>query len=135
MARSKQTSPSRCPATTKPASSPPGSPTQTKAERKKHRWKPGTQALREVKRYQKTVNNVVQRAPFERLFREIAAEVSTDGIRFEKVAVDALHVAAEEYVQDVFKLAMDIRAHHKQQTLKPEDMQMAVKLIHRAVPA
>ena len=34
--------------------------------KRKRRWHPGTVALREIKKYQKTTNLLIQRAPFQR---------------------------------------------------------------------
>ena len=37
---------------------------------KARRFRPGTVALREIKRYQKSVDTLIPRAPFQRLVRE-----------------------------------------------------------------
>ena len=44
-------------------------------EKKKLRFKPGTVTLREIKRYQKTVDMLLPRAPFQRLVKSITAEM------------------------------------------------------------
>ncbi|KAJ7836956.1 hypothetical protein B0H13DRAFT_2106320 [Mycena leptocephala] len=41
---------------------------------KTHRFRPGTVALREIRRYQKSTNNLIRRLPFQRLVREIAQD-------------------------------------------------------------
>lgn len=46
-----------------------------KKERKKLRFKPGTVTLREIKRYQKSVDMLLPRAPFQRLVRSITTEM------------------------------------------------------------
>lgn len=43
--------------------------------KKPHRFRPGTVALREIRRYQKTTELLIRRLPFQRLVREIAQEV------------------------------------------------------------
>ena len=40
--------------------------------KKSFRWRPGTEALREVRRLQKSTDLLVAKAPFSRLVREIA---------------------------------------------------------------
>jgi len=40
-------------------------------EKRKIRFRPGTVALREIRRYQKSVKNMMPRAPFARLVRTI----------------------------------------------------------------
>jgi histone H3 len=37
-----------------------------------HRWKNGTVALREIRRYQKSTDLLIKKLPFQRLVREIA---------------------------------------------------------------
>jgi|TARA_B110000285_G_C14708408_1_gene416655 histone H3 len=43
--------------------------------KRKFRVKAGTNALREIKRYQKSMTNLLPRASFQRVVREIAGEV------------------------------------------------------------
>ena len=40
--------------------------------KKPHRYRPGTVALREIRRYQKSTDLLIRKAPFQRLIREIA---------------------------------------------------------------
>src|ERR1044071_3947470 len=53
------------------------------------RWRPGTVALREVRRLQKSTELLVAKAPFSRLVREIA-ETHKAGLRFQSTAVAAI---------------------------------------------
>ena len=46
------------------------------AEKRTHRYKPGTVALREIRRYQHTTKHLVPFAPFLRLVKNIAHEHS-----------------------------------------------------------
>ena len=48
------------------------SPKGQKAERRPRRYRPGTVALREIRRYQNATHLLVPRLPFQRLVREIA---------------------------------------------------------------
>lgn len=50
----------------------------TAAQKKKHRYRPGTVALREIRKYQKSVDLLIRKAPFARLVREIAQDFKTD---------------------------------------------------------
>ena len=59
--------------------------------KKPHRFRPGTVALREIRRYQKSTELLIRRAPFQRLVREIA-EKSHIGLRFQTAALCALQV-------------------------------------------
>ena len=40
--------------------------------KKTHRFRPGTVALREIRRYQKSTDLLIRKVPFQRLVREIA---------------------------------------------------------------
>jgi histone H3 len=51
------------------------------ADRKKNRFRPGTVALREIKRYQKSTSMLLPRAPFQRLVRNICGSIDHD-LRF-----------------------------------------------------
>uniref|UniRef100_A0A8C0B2I2 Core Histone H2A/H2B/H3 domain-containing protein n=1 Tax=Buteo japonicus TaxID=224669 RepID=A0A8C0B2I2_9AVES len=47
-----------------------------------HRYRPGTVALREIRRYQKSTELLIRKLPFQRLVREIAQDFKTD-LRFQ----------------------------------------------------
>ena len=98
-------------------------------QKKKHRFRPGTVALREIRKYQKSTELLIRKLPFQRLVREIAEEqVSSrfpNGVRFQSGAVMALQEAAETYL--VKKMAdSNLEAiHAKRVTVMPKDMQIA----------
>uniref|UniRef100_A0A3P8UEV8 Core Histone H2A/H2B/H3 domain-containing protein n=1 Tax=Amphiprion percula TaxID=161767 RepID=A0A3P8UEV8_AMPPE len=48
--------------------------TATGGVKKPHRYRPGTEALREVRRYQKSTELLIRKPPFQRLVREIAQD-------------------------------------------------------------
>merc|ERR1712202_114627 len=54
--------------------------------KKPHRYKPGTVALREIRRYQKSTELLIRKLPFQRLVREIAQDFKTD-LRFQSAAI------------------------------------------------
>ncbi|EPB79182.1 core histone H2A/H2B/H3/H4 [Ancylostoma ceylanicum] len=60
--------------------------------KKPHRYRPGTVALREIRRYQKSTELLIRKLPFQRLVREIAQDFKTD-LRFQSSAVMALQEA------------------------------------------
>jgi len=57
--------------------------------KKKIRYKAGTVALREIRKYQKTTEKLLHIAPFQRLVREIAQDVKSN-LRFQAEAIQAL---------------------------------------------
>jgi histone H3 len=70
--------------------------------KKPHRYRPGTVALREIRRYQKTTELLLRKMPFQRLVREIAQDFKTD-LRFQIAAVMALQEACEAYLVGLFE--------------------------------
>ena len=91
--------------------------------KKPHRYRPGTVALREIRRYQKSTELLIRKLPcvpsqtalccdrilttpsslsFQRLVREIAQDFKTD-LRFQSSAVMALQESAEAYLVSLFE--------------------------------
>ena len=70
--------------------------------KKPHRFRPGTVALREIRRFQKSTDLLIRRLPFQRLVREIAQEFKAD-LRFQTSAVQAIQEAAEAYLVGLFE--------------------------------
>uniref|UniRef100_A0A2K5C6I3 Core Histone H2A/H2B/H3 domain-containing protein n=1 Tax=Aotus nancymaae TaxID=37293 RepID=A0A2K5C6I3_AOTNA len=62
--------------------------------KKPHRYRPGTVALREIRRYQKSTELLIRKLPFQRLVREIAQDFKTD-LRFQSAAIGALQVTRQ----------------------------------------
>ena len=74
-----------------------------KAEGKKpHRYRPGTVALREIRRYQKSTELLIRQAPFRRLVRELIQDLKQD-FRIAAQAFKALQEAAEAYLVGLFE--------------------------------
>lgn len=66
-------------------------------------FRPGTVALREIRKYQKTTELLIRKLPFQRLVREIAQEYKAD-LRFQSAAVGALQEASEAYLVSLFEV-------------------------------
>merc|ERR1739838_1072963 len=75
---------------------------------KPHRYRPGTEALREIRRYQKSTELLIRKLPFQRLVREIAQDFKTD-LRFQSAAIGALQEASEAYLLDFSKILTCVR--------------------------
>ncbi|KAH7883841.1 histone H3 [Phlebopus sp. FC_14] len=93
--------------------------------KKPHRFRPGTVALREIRRYQKSTELLIRKLPFQRLVREIAR--STDW-RFQSSAVIALQEASEAYLVSLFEDANLAAIHAKRVTIQPKDLALAWRL-------
>merc|ERR1719484_242164 len=71
-------------------------------QKQKKRFRPGTKALREIKKYQKTTELLLRKLPFQRLVREIAHESNAD-LYFQAQALLALQEATETSLVGVFE--------------------------------
>ncbi|KIM22287.1 hypothetical protein M408DRAFT_332266 [Serendipita vermifera MAFF 305830] len=101
--------------------------TVTAGVKKPHRFRPGTVALREIRRYQKSTELLIRKLPFQRLVREIAQDYKTD-LRFQSSAVMALQEAAEAYLVSLFEDTNLAAIHAKRVTIQPKDLQLARRL-------
>ena len=95
--------------------------------KKPHRYRPGTVALREIRRYQKSTELLIRKLPFQRLVREIAQDFKTD-LRFQSSAVLALQEASEAYLVGLFEDTNLCAIHAKRVTIMPKDIQLARRI-------
>ena len=95
--------------------------------KKPHRYRPGTVALREIRKYQKSTELLIRKLPFQRLVREVAQEFKSD-LRFQSSAVLALQEASESYLVGLFEDTNLCAIHAKRVTIMPKDMQLARRL-------
>lgn len=116
--------------------------------RKKRRYRPGTVALREIKRYQgkrrpndgaryvygtdeiKSYALLIPRLPFVRLVRDIVGEDEKGNayIRISQLAFDALQEATEDFLVHIFEDANLAAIHVKRVTIKPKDIQFVLRV-------
>merc|ERR1712107_321847 len=95
--------------------------------KKPHRYRPGTVALREIRRYQKSTELLLRKLPFQRLVREIAQDFKTD-LRFQSSAVMALQEASEAYLVGLMEDTNLCAIHAKRVTIMPRDIQLARRI-------
>ncbi|XP_067881493.1 histone H3-like [Heterodontus francisci] len=95
--------------------------------KKPHRYRPGSVALREIRRYQKSTELLIRKLPFQRLVREIAQDFKTD-LRFQSSAVMALQEASEAYLVGLFEDTNLCAIHAKRVTIMPKDIQLARRI-------
>lgn len=95
--------------------------------KKPHRFKPGTVALREIRKYQKSTDFLIRKLPFQRLVREVANDCRSD-MRFQSSALAAIQEAAESYLVGLFEDANLCSLHAHRVTLMPKDIKLAKRL-------
>lgn len=95
--------------------------------KKPHRFRPGTVALREIRKYQKSTDLLIRKLPFQRLVREIAQDFKSE-LRFQSSAIGALQEAAEAYLVGLFEDVNLCAIHAKRVTIMVKDIQLARRI-------
>ncbi|DBA86025.1 hypothetical protein WJX77_004288 [Trebouxia sp. C0004] len=94
---------------------------------KRTRTRPGASALKEIRKFQKSTELLIRRAPFQRLVREMTRDFQTD-FRWQVRAVEALQEAAEAYLVGLLEDSNLCAIHAKRVTIMPKDMQLAKRI-------
>ncbi|KAJ4459250.1 putative histone H3 variant [Paratrimastix pyriformis] len=86
---------------------------------KKHRFRPGTVALRQIRKYQKSSELLIRRLPFSRLVRDISAKYQRADTpwRWTPDALFALQEASETFLVHLFEDAYLCSLHAHRVTL------------------
>jgi len=100
---------------------------QPAPKKKPHRYRPGSVAIREIRRYQKSTELLLRKLPFQRLVTAIATALAV-GLRFQGSAVLALQEASEAYLVGLFEDTNLCAIHAKRATIMPKDMQLARRI-------
>lgn len=93
--------------------------------KKPHRFRPGTVALRQIRKYQKSTDLLMRKAPFIRLVRDIAdsVKVTEDPIRFTGTALGALQHTAEDFLIELLDDTNTVAITCGKVTIMPKHMQ------------
>jgi histone H3 len=92
--------------------------------RKPHRYRPGTVALRQIRRYQKLTELLIRKAPFSWLVWEITKKMEIP-YHFQLTAVLALQEASKAYLVGLFEDTNLCAIHASRVTIMPRDIQLA----------
>ena len=101
--------------------------------RKPHRYRPGTVALREIRKYQKSTELLIRKIPFQRLVREVCqdlfnrSEISFSP-KFQSTAILALQEATEDFLIRMFSQVNDIAIVSKLVTIFPQHLDLWKRL-------
>ena len=95
--------------------------------KKQRRFRPGTVALREIKRAQRETHQLIQRAPFQRLIRAITIAIDPE-IRFQSQALVAIQEASEAYLIGLFEDTNLCAIHANRVTVMKKDMELARRI-------
>ncbi|RMZ41054.1 Histone H3-like centromeric protein hH3v [Aspergillus flavus] len=107
----------------------PGDPTPQGRHR---RYRPGTVALKEIRKYQRSYDLLIRKLPFARLVREVAldllpADVGSE-LRWQSQAIMALQEAAEAFLVHLFEDTNLCALHAKRVTIMQKDIQLARRI-------
>ncbi|CCH44402.1 Histone H3.1 [Wickerhamomyces ciferrii] len=106
----------------------PGDPIPT--GRRKPRYKPGTKALKEIRKFQKSTDLLIAKLPFARVVREVAMSYIGEDValRWQSVAILALQEAAEAFLVSLFEDTNLLALHAKRVTIMQKDIQLARRI-------
>jgi histone H3 len=96
-------------------------------EKRKMKFKPGTIAIREIKRYQREIKLLLPKLPFQRVVREMAHSYDSD-LRFTPEALRACQEATEAYVVGLFEDSVLCCIHANRKTVQKKDMELARRI-------
>ncbi|CAI5667694.1 histone H3-like centromeric protein A [Oreochromis niloticus] len=105
-----------------------GVPGQPPVSPKKRKFRPGTRALMEIRKYQKSTDLLLRKAPFARLVHEVCQSFSKERLRWQVYALLALQEAAEAFLVLIFSDANLCAIHAKRVTVFPRDIQLARRI-------
>ena len=92
-----------------------------------HRFRPGTVALREIRKYQKSTELLLRKLPFQRLVRELT-QGCNQKIRWSSSALMAAQEMTESFLVEMFEDANLCAIHAGRVTIMPKDIQLARRI-------
>merc|ERR1712196_494445 len=95
--------------------------------KKPHRFRPGTVAIREIRKYQKSTDLLMRKLPFQRLVKDLAHEKSA-ALRFQSSALMALQEACETYLVGLFEDTNLCAIHARRVTIMVRDVKLARRI-------
>ena len=105
----------------------PQGPGNSDGVKKPHRYRPGTVALRDIRKYQRSTDLLLRKAPFQRLVKEISQDYKSD-LRWTASALEAMQWGAETYMVELMEDTNLSAIHAKRVTIMPKDMQLAKRI-------
>eukprot|EP00804_Cyclotella_cryptica_P020877 CCRYP_011482-RA/>CCRYP_011482-RA protein AED:0.06 eAED:0.02 QI:0/-1/0/1/-1/0/1/0/139 len=95
--------------------------------KKPHRYRPGTVALREIRKYQKSTDLLICKLPFQRFLREVTKDFRVD-MRYTATALASSQEASEAYLIGLMEDTNLCAIHARRVTIMPKDMQLSRRI-------
>ena len=92
--------------------------------KKPHCYRPGTVALREIRKYQKSTDLLLCKLPVQRLARELTQNVRGD-LCFQATALAASQEASKAYLIGLLEDKNLCAIHARRVTIMPKDLQLS----------
>lgn len=96
-------------------------------QKKPRMYRPGTAALREIRKYQRSTDTLIPKLRFQRLVQETVRELGFN-VRFQSLALGALQDASEAYLVGLFEDTNVCAIHAKRVTIMPKDIHLAMRI-------
>lgn len=100
-----------------------------------HRYRPGTVALREIRRYQKSTDILFRRLPMQRLYRDVLKDMKdafgnpvSGTLRLQSQALKNLDEIVQSFMISKYEAANECTIHAKRVTLMKKDLELIEKL-------
>lgn len=90
--------------------------------RKVRKFRPGTVALTQIRKYQRSTNLLIRKLPFQRLVKEVVVQMFEQQYRFQSTALLALQEASEQFLVNMFEMVNHIAIYSNRQTIMSKDV-------------
>ena len=100
---------------------------QVGGTKKPHRYRPGTRALMEIRKYQKSVEFLIRKLPFQRVVWEIVQDMNPN-LRFTADTIFANQEASEVLLVNLLEDGNLCTIHWGRITVMPRDLNLVMKL-------
>lgn len=92
------------------------------------RFRPGTVALREIRKYQSRTELLLRKRPFARLVKEVYQDFKNADLKFQGAAIAAVQEISESYLIETFEQSYLASLHAKRVTLMAHDIKLAQRI-------
>ena len=101
--------------------------------RKARKFRPGTVALMQIRRYQRSTELLIRKLSFQRLVKEVVLQMFQQQYRFQSTALLALQEASEQFLVNMFEKVNHIAIHANRQTIMSKDVYLWDRLCNYGV--
>ena len=101
--------------------------------RKARRFRPGTVALMQIRKYQRSTELLIRKLSFQRLVKEVVLQMFQQQHRFQSTALLALQEASEQFLVRMFEMVNHIAIHSNRQTIMSKHVYLWDRLCNYGV--